>query len=62
VRTAPEAFEVTQVVVAHEHDIPAAATVAAVGTALGDVGLTAKAQAAVAATPSLDVNAGAVVH
>ncbi len=54
--------EVAQRVVAHEHDVAAAAAVAAVGAALGDVGLAAEAQAAVAAAAGLDVDARAIVH
>ena len=50
---APEALEVAQRVVAHEHHVAAAAAVAAVGAALGHVGLAAEAQAAVAAGAGL---------
>ena len=52
VRLAAERLEVAQVVVAAQHDVAAAAAVAAVGPALGDVGLAAEGQAAVAARPA----------
>ena len=49
VRAAAEALQVAQVVVAAQHDVAAAAAVAAVGPALGHVRLAPERQAAVAA-------------
>ena len=49
VRGPPVGLQIAQRVVADEHDIAAAAAVAAVGSAPGDVGLPAEAEAAVAA-------------
>ena len=49
VRPRRKRLQVAQRVVAHEHDVAAAPAVAAVGPALGDVGLAAEAPAAVAA-------------
>ena len=59
---AAEALEVAQRVVADEHDVAAATAVAAVGAALGDVGLAAEAEAAVAAGAGLHVDARTIVH
>ncbi len=49
-------------VVADEHDVAAPATVAAVGTALGDVGLAPEAEAAVAAGSGLNMDASSILH
>jgi hypothetical protein len=62
VHAAPEALEVAQVVVAHEHNVAAPSAVTAVGAALGNVGLAAEAEAAVAAGTGLHVDAGTIVH
>src|SRR5664279_1977600 len=62
VRAPAEALQVTERVVADEHDITTAAAVAAVGAALGNMRLAAEAQTAVAAAPGLHVDARAVVH
>ena len=55
-------LEIAQRVVAHEHDVAAAAAVAAVRPALGHVRLAAEAEAAVAAAAGLDVDACAILH
>ena len=52
--SALERLQVAQRVVAHEHDVAAAAAVAAVGTALRHARLAAERHAAVAAAPGLD--------
>jgi hypothetical protein len=57
-----KALQVTQVVVAAQHDVAAATAVAAVGTPLGDVGLAAEGEAPVAPSPGADLDAGAVVE
>ena len=62
VRLAAERLQVAQVVVAAQHDVAAAAAVAAVGPALGDVGLAAERQAAVAAGARLHLDPGSVVE
>ena len=62
VRPAAERLQVAQVVVAAQHDVAAAAAVAAVGPALGDVGLAAERQAAVAAGARLHFDPGTVVE
>ena len=62
VRPAPEALQIAQRVVAHEHDVAAVAAVATVGPALGDVRLAPEAQAAVAAATGVDVDSSAVLH
>ena len=62
VRPAPEALEVPLRVVADEHDIAAAAPVAAVGTALGHVRLTPEAEAAIAAAAGLHMDPRAILH
>ncbi len=62
VRLAPEALEIAQRVVAHEHHVAAAAAVAAVGSALGHVRFAAEAQAAVTATAGHHVDSSAVLH
>ena len=62
VRAAAEVLEVAQRVVAHEHDIAAAAAVAAVGAALGHVRLTPEAEAAIAAGAGRDVDACPILH
>ena len=54
--------QVAQRLVADEHDVAAAAAVAAVGAALGHVRLAAKAEAAVAAGAGLDVDARSILH
>src|SRR5436305_11172980 len=59
---ATKALEVTQVVVAHEHDVAAAAAIATVGTAPRDVRLATEAEAAVAAGSGLNVDARAILH
>lgn len=48
--------------VADEHDAAAAATVAAVGSAPGDVGFAAKAQRSVTTGAGLNVDASSIVH
>ena len=60
VRPAAERLQVAQVVVAAQHDVAAAAAVAAVGTALRDVGLAPEGQAAVAARSRSDLDVRAV--
>ena len=62
VREAAEALEVAQRVVADEHDVAAAPAVAAVWAALGDVGLAAEAEAAVAAGAGRNVDARTILH
>ena len=62
VRLAAERLQVAQVVVAAQDDVAAAAAVAAVGPALGDVGLAAERQAAVAACARLHFDPGTVVE
>ena len=62
VRAAAEALEIAQVVVAAQHDVAPAAAVAAVGAALGDVGLAAEGQAAVAARSGAHLDPGTVVE
>jgi NADP-dependent 3-hydroxy acid dehydrogenase YdfG len=62
VRTPAEGLQIAQRVVDREHDVRAAAPVAAVGAALGYVRLTAEGQAAVAARASLHMDLGAVVE
>src|SRR5581483_6734076 len=54
--------EVAQRRVGDQHDVAAAAAVAAVGAALGHVLLAAEAEAAVAALPGLDANPGPVAE
>src|SRR5205814_755981 len=56
----PEAREVPQVWVGHEHDVAAGAAVTAVRAALGNVLLAPEAERAVAAAPRLHVDAGAI--
>jgi NADP-dependent 3-hydroxy acid dehydrogenase YdfG len=60
--SAPEALQVAQRVLAHDHDLAAAPAVTAVGAATGDVGFAAEARAAVAAGPGLDVDPRAIVE
>jgi hypothetical protein len=55
-------LEIAQRGVADQYDVSPAATVAAVGAALGHMGLATEAQAAVAAGPGLDVNARSILH
>ena len=62
VRAAAVGLEVAQRVVADQDDVAAAAAVAAVGAALGHVGLAAEAEAAVAAAAGLNVDSRAIVH
>jgi hypothetical protein len=62
VRLAPEALQIAQRVVAHEHDVAAASPVAAVGAALGDVCLAPEAKAPVAAAAGGYVDSSAVLH
>jgi hypothetical protein len=57
---AAEAREVAQILVGDKHDIAATTAVAAVGAAFRDVFLAPEAQRAVAPTPRLHLNAGAV--
>ena len=57
VRLALEGLQVAQGAVAQQHDVAAAAAVAAVGPAPRDVGLTAEAEAAVSACPALHEDA-----
>ena len=59
---AAEVLEVTVGVVADQHDVAAAAAVAAVGTALGHVRLAAEAHATVAAATGLYVDSCSVFH
>ena len=59
---APEGLEVTQRVVADEHDVAATTAVAAVRPTLGHVRLAAEAEAAVAAAAGLDVDSRSVLH
>src|SRR4051794_29803707 len=60
VRSSPERLQVAQRVVAAQDDIAAAAAVAAVGAALGDVRLAAERQRAVAAGAGSDLQVGAI--
>jgi hypothetical protein len=62
VRATPEALEVAQRVVAHEHNVAAAPAVAAVGAALGHVGLAPEAEAPVAAGSGRYVDARSILH
>ena len=62
VQAPAEALKVAQRVVAHEHDVAAAAAVAAIGTPLGHVGLAAEAEAAVTACAGLHVDTCSIVH
>src|SRR4029077_1916490 len=62
VRPAPKGLQVAQRPVAHEHDVAAAAAVAAIGPAAGHVGPPAEAQGTVAAAAGLDVDSRAIVH
>ena len=62
VRAAAEGLQVAQVVVAAQHDVAAAAAVAAVGAALGHVRLAPEGQAAVAARAGADLDSCAVVQ
>ena len=62
VRPAPEALQIAQRVVAHEHDVAAATAVATVRPALGHVRLAAEAEAAVAAAAGVDVDSRAILH
>ena len=62
VRAAPERLQIAQRVRAHQHDVAAAAAVAAVGTALGHVGLAAEAEGSVAPAAGLNVDSRAIVH
>ena len=57
-----EALQVAQRVVADHDHVAAAAAVAAVGSALGDVGLAPEADAAVAAAPGAHVDLRPIVH
>ena len=59
---APERLQVAQRVVADEHDVAAAAAVAAVGAAARHVRFAAEAHAAVAAGAGLDVDSRAIVQ
>jgi NADP-dependent 3-hydroxy acid dehydrogenase YdfG len=61
-RAPAECLQVAHRVVADQHDIAAAAAVAAVGSALGDVGLAPEAEAAVAAATGLKVDSSTIVH
>ena len=62
VRAAVEVGQVAQRGVAHEHDVAAAAAVAAVGPALGHVRLAAEGDDAVAAGAAAHVDLRAVVE
>src|SRR6185436_16675602 len=62
VRPALEALKVAHRVVAEQDDIPAAATVAAVGAAVRDMGLTAERADPVPAGPALNEDASLVVQ
>ena len=62
VRAPAEALQVAQVVVAAQHDVAAAAAVAAVRPALGHVRLAPEREAAVAARAGADLDARAVVE
>ena len=62
VRAAAERLQVAQGFVRNHDHVAAAATVAAVGSALGHVRLAAKAQAAVAAATGLDMDARPILH
>ena len=62
VRATAEGLQIAQRVRAHEHDVAAATAVAAVGTALGHVGLAAEAEGSVAAAAGLNVDSRAIVH
>jgi hypothetical protein len=62
VRAAPEAGEVAQRRIGHHHDVAAAAAVAAVGPALGHVGLASEGDHAVPAVAAPHVDARAVVE
>jgi hypothetical protein len=57
----PEGRQVAQIRVREQHDVAAAAAVAAVGPSARDVLLAAEAQPAVASAPRADADAGAVV-
>jgi hypothetical protein len=62
VRLTPEALQVAQRVVAHQHDIAPAAPVAAVGSTLGHMSLAPEAQATVATAAGRYVDSSAVLH
>ena len=59
---APEGLEVAEGVAADQDDVTAAAAVATVGSAFGDVGLPSEAHAAVAAATGVNVDLGVVVE
>src|SRR5580704_830317 len=62
VRAAPEMLEVAVGVVADEHDVAAASTVAAVGATLRDVSFAPEAHATVAAATGLNVDSCSIFH
>jgi hypothetical protein len=62
VRAAPEALQVTERVVANEHHVAAAPSVAAVRSTLGDVRLAAETEAAIAPAAGMDVDARTILH
>ena len=61
-RPSPEALQITQRVVTHEHDISTAAAIPAIWPSLRYVGLTTEAQASVASGSGLDVDTGSILH
>ena len=61
-RAAAEVLQVAVGVVANEHDVTAAAAVAAVGAALGHVRLASEAHAPVTATARLYVDSRSIFH
>src|SRR5579884_1745186 len=61
-RSASKCLQIAHRVVAHQHDVAAAAAVTAIGPALRDVRLAPEAQAPVAARTGLHVNTSAILH
>jgi NADP-dependent 3-hydroxy acid dehydrogenase YdfG len=62
VSAAPEALKIAQGIIADEHDLATPTAVPAVGAALGDVSLAAKAQAAIAAAAGLNEDPCTILH
>ena len=58
----PVALEVSQRVIAYQHDVAAMPTVASVGSAPGHVSFTAEAEAPVASAAGADEYPGAIEH
>jgi hypothetical protein len=62
VEAAPVALEVSQRVVAYQHDVPPVPPVAAVGTSPGHVSLAAEAETSITSAAGADEYPGAIEH